>query len=65
MYSIQYLGVVIRAKVRHGGVLQPLATSRRKIERPGALRRICRRLENCKIDTKLRLLEFAVCDLFL
>jgi hypothetical protein len=26
-----------------------LATSRRKIERPGALRRICRRLENCKI----------------
>jgi hypothetical protein len=28
---------------------QALATSRRKIERPGALRRICRRLENCKI----------------
>jgi organic hydroperoxide reductase OsmC/OhrA len=39
----QYRNIQLRS------ITATLATSRRKIERPGALRRICRRLENCKI----------------
>ena len=45
-----FVGATIAAAVStSASAWHCLATSRRKIERPGVLRRICRRLENCKI----------------